>query len=555
MKPIKRRDFVKMSTLGSMGLVLGCSGSRNFDLIIRNGLLMDGLGGPGQKLDIGVLDGKISALGDLSGAAAGQIIDASDRVISPGFIDIHTHTDTELLVNGNGESKIHQGVTTEVSGNCGSSPFPFTLERATEFHADLRDEYGIETSWTDLDGFFKAIEQNGTSLNYATLTGQGDIRAAVVGRHDTPATAEHMIAMQRLLIESVEQGSFGLSTGLEYAPGSYADTQELTELSSVLARYDAMYATHMRNEDDTVEEAIGEALKIGREAGVFTQISHLKACNKNNWHKVDHMLEMIDSARRNQPVLADRYPYDAWGTGLSAFLPLWARQGDPDEVLARLNDPETMKRIEEYSNGRALRIGGWDRVMVSSCSHDRDKSCEGLTILDGANERGLEPFEFARELLINSRNKVSVVGFAMDEQNLHKVLSADFVMVGSDGTAAAPYGKLATGKPHPRYYGTFPRVLGKYARNEGVLSLSTAIKKMTSMPAQALGIKDRGSIEVGKQADLVVFDPATVLDKATFADPHQYPVGIESVIVNGVLTIKDGEHTGARAGQILRKQV
>ena len=555
MKPIKRRDFVKMSTLGSMGLVLGCSGSRNFDLIIRNGLLMDGLGGPGQKLDLGVLDGKISALGDLSGAAAGQIIDASNRVISPGFIDIHTHTDTELLVNGNGESKIHQGVTTEVSGNCGSSPFPFTRERAAEFHADLRDEYGIETSWTDLDGFFKAIEQNGTSLNYATLTGQGDIRAAVVGRHDTPATAEHMIAMQRLLIESVEQGSFGLSTGLEYAPGSYADTQELTELSSVLARYDAMYATHMRNEDDTVEEAIGEALKIGREAGVFTQISHLKACNKNNWHKVDHMLEMIDSARRNQPVLADRYPYDAWGTGLSAFLPLWARQGDPDEVLARLNDPETMKRIEEYSNGRALRIGGWERVMVSSCSHDPDKSCEGLTILDGAKERGLEPFEFARELLINSRNKVSVVGFAMDEQNLHKVLSADFVMVGSDGTAAAPYGKLATGKPHPRYYGTFPRVLGKYARNEGVLSLSTAIKKMTSMPAQALGIKDRGSIEVGKQADLVVFDPATVLDKATFADPHQYPVGIESVIVNGVLTIKDGEHTGVRAGQILRKQV
>ncbi len=555
MKPIKRRDFVKMSAFGSMGMILGCSGGRNFDLIIRNGLLMDGLGGPGQKLDLGVLDGKIMALGDLSKAVAGQIIDASDRMISPGFIDIHTHTDIELVVNGNGESKIHQGVTTEVSGNCGSSPFPFTQARAAEFHENLRDEYGIETSWTDLDGFFKAIEQNGTSLNYATLTGQGAIRAAVVGRHDIPATAEHMRAMQKLLMESVEQGSFGLSTGLEYAPGSYADTQELTELSSVLARYNAMYATHMRNEDDTVEEAIEEALSIGRDAGIFTQISHLKACNKNNWHKVDHMLEMIDSARQYQPVLADRYPYDAWGTGLSAFLPLWARQGDTDEVLARLNDAETLKRIEEYSNGRAQRIGGWDRVMVSSCSHEPDKSCEGLTVLDGANERGLRPFEFARELLMNSRNQVDVVGFAMDEQNLHKVLSADFVMVGSDGTTAAPYGKLATGKPHPRYYGTFPRVLGKYARDEGVLSLSAAIKKMTSMPAQALGIKDRGSIELGKQADLVVFDPTTVIDKATFADPHQYPVGIESVIVNGVLTIKGGEHTGARAGQILRKQV
>jgi len=523
MKPIKRRDFVKMSTLGSMGLILGCSGGRNFDLIIRNGLMLDGLGGPGQALDIGVVDGKITAMGDLSRAAAGQIIDASNRVVSPGFIDIHTHTDTELIVNGNGESKIHQGVTTEVSGNCGSSPFPFTPERAAEFHANLKEEYGLETAWTDLDGFFQVLEKGGISLNYATLTGQGDLRANVIGRHDTPATPEHLLAMQKLLIQSVEQGSFGLSTGLEYAPGSYATTRELTQLSSVLAQFDAMYATHMRNEDDTVEEAIVEALQIGREAGVFTQISHLKACNKNNWHKVDHMLEMIDVARNNQPVLADRYPYDAWGTGLSAFLPLWARQGDTNEVLARLNDSEALKKIETYSNSRATRIGGWDRVMISSCSHEPDKVCEGMTVMDGAIERGIEPFEFARELLLNSENQVGVVGFAMDEKNLHKVLAADFVMIGSDGCAVAPYGKLAQGKPHPRYYGTFPRVLGKYSRDEAILPLASAIKKMTSMPAKALGIKDRGSIEIGKQADLVVFNPVTVVDQATFANPHKYP--------------------------------
>ncbi len=555
MKTIGRRDFVRISALGSMGLVMGCSGGRNFDVIIRNGLLLDGSGSLGVSSDLGIRNGKIAAMGDLSRASSLRNVNASNKVVCPGFIDIHSHTDTELLVNGNAESKIHQGVTTEVSGNCGSSPFPFSSDRAREYHTDLNEEYNLETSWEDLDGFFTTLEASKFSINYATLTGQGNLRAKVVGRNDIPATTDQMRAMQALLVKSVEQGSFGLSTGLEYAPGSYADTEELIALTSVLKPFDAMYATHMRNEDDSVEEAIEEALRIGREAGVFTQISHLKACNKNNWHKVDHMLEMIQRARANQPVLADRYPYDAWGTGLSAFLPLWARQGETDEVLARLQDNETLRKIEAYSNSRAERIGGWDRVMISSCSNDSDKNCEGLSVLDGARERNMEPFAFARELLMNSRNQVSVVGFAMDEANLHKVLAADFVMIGSDGNASAPYGALATGKPHPRYYGTFPRVLGKYSRDEQVLSLASSIQKMTSLPAQALGLNNRGSFKVGNQADVVVFDPQTVIDKATFADPHQFPVGIDYVLVNGVVTIENGTHTGARAGQIIRKQV
>ena len=553
MSSMNRRQFVKLTSLSSLGLIVGCNGGRYFDVIIRQGLILDGAGGPGIQNDLGIIGDKVVALGDLSRANAALIINATGKVVSPGFIDIHTHTDTELLVNPRGESKIHQGVTTEIGGNCGSSAFPFSKERAADYHANLLDKYGITTSWQDLDGFFKTIQAKGTSLNYATLTGQGDLRARVVGRNDVPATKDQMEEMQRLLIESIEQGSFGLSTGLEYSPGSYATTEELSELSSVLDKYNAIYATHMRNEDDMVEEAIAEALRIGRETGVHTQISHLKACNKNNWHKVDGMLEQIDRARSNQPVLADRYPYDAWGTGLSAFLPLWARQGDTDDILGRLNDPSDLKKIAEYSNGRAQRIGGWDRVMISSCSHEPDKACEGMTVLDGANERGIEPFEFATELLMNSKNQVGVVGFAMDEKNLHKVLAADFVMVGSDGNAAAPYGKLGTGKPHPRYYGTFPRVLGKYARDEQIISLSSAVKKMTSMPAQALGIKDRGILGINMKADIVIFDPATVIDKATFADPHQYPLGIEHVFVNGVHTINSGEHTKALGGEIIRK--
>ncbi len=534
---------------------MGCSSERYFDVIIRNGLLIDGRNTPGMARDIGIRDGKIKAIGSLTSAKAKLDLDAAGKVVCPGFIDIHTHTDTELLVNGNGESKIHQGVTLEIGGNCGSSPFPLSDSEADEKQSSLQRRYGINPRWTDLEGFFQALESETISLNYATLTGQGDLRSMVVGKNDTPATPQQLKEMQRLLIQSVEQGSFGLSTGLEYAPGSYASTAELSALTSVLSRMGGIYATHMRNEDDTVEEAIREALTIGRDAGVFTQISHLKACNKNNWHKVDFMLEMIDKARANQAVLADRYPYDAWGTGLSAFLPLWARQGETEEVLARLNNPEDLKRIKAYSDGRAQRIGGWDRVMISSCSHEPDKSCEGVTLLAGAEERGMEPFDFARELLLNSKNNVGVVGFAMDEKNLHKVLAADFVMVGSDGSTAAPYGKLGTGKPHPRYYGTFPRVLGKYAREEKILSLSAAIHKMTAMPAQSLGIKDRGILDLDHFADIVILDPATVIDKATFADPHQYPVGIEHVFVNGTHTIKDGEHTGARAGQIVRKLV
>lgn len=555
MSNLARRDFIKLSAMGSMGLVMGCAGDRNFDIIIKGGLVYDGEGGPPMMADIGIRQGKIAAVGDLSAARASWITDATGMAVSPGFIDIHTHTDTELLVNPRGESKVRQGVTTEVSGNCGYSPFPFTAEAAEEFHANLKDRFGLETSWTSCDGFLQAIEAAEPGINYATFTGHGNLRAAVVGRHDVAPTPEQLKEMQRILLETLESGSFGLATGLEYSPGSYAETSELVELSKVLAPGGGIYATHMRNEDDTVEEAIEEALRIGREAGVFTQISHLKACNHANWHKVDHMLELITEARKHQPVLADRYPYDAWGTGLTSFLPQWARQGDTDEVLSRLDNPDDLNRILDYAESRAERIGGWDRVLISSCRAESDKVCEGVSIQDGSAERGLEPREFVRELLKNNRNSVGVVGFAMDEGNLRKVLAAEFVMVASDGSAVAPYGALATGKPHPRFYGTFPRVLGRYVRETGTLELSDAIRKMTSMPADALGLKDRGRLKPGLAADIVVFNPAKVIDQATFKDPHQYPMGIQSVIVNGKLAVTEGEHTGKRAGMVLRHSV
>ena len=553
LKPVTRRKFLKISLTAGAGIMAGCSVRNRFDIIISGGQLIDGSGKPGRKLDLGIRRGRITALGDLQNASADHILDARERVVSPGFIDIHTHTDTELLVNPRAESKIRQGITTEVSGNCGYSPFPLTEEDSRELAERLQEEYGLPAQWTDISGFLAAIEKKGTALNYVTFTGHGNLRAAVVGKNDVAPTAEQLRRMKMLLQESMESGSFGLSTGLEYAPGSYAETDELIALCETVAQQNGLYSTHMRNEDDRVEEAIEEALQISRKSGVNLQISHLKACNQNNWHKVDHMLEMIHTAaEQGLPVAADRYPYNAWSTGLSSFLPLWARQGETEEVLERLRNPGDLPKIREYTEGRGRKIGGWERVVIANCSLEEHYSYEGKSIAECSEITSQEPFAFIRDLLIAERARVSVIGFAMNEDNLKKVLASPLVSIGSDGSAVSPYGPLGEGKPHPRFYGTFPRVLGKYCREEKVFDLPTAIHKITRLPARKLGLQERGELIDGYHADVVIFDPKTVIDKATFTNPHQYPDGIEYVIVNGKIVIDRAQHTDALPGQVIR---
>lgn len=550
---ISRRQFTKTTALAGIGLTLGCTARNQFDIILRGGMVLDGSGAKSVRLDVGIKDGRIAALDNLSTATADTIIDAKDLVIAPGFIDIHTHTDTKLLVSPTGDSKIMQGVTTEIGGNCGSSPFPLTeQDRLTSDEYNF-EKYKLHISWDSTADFLKAMEERGTSLNFATMTGNGDLRAFVVGKNDIPATPEQIAQMRRVLAESMEQGSLGMSSGLEYAPSSYANTEELVKLCQEVSSRGGIYATHMRNEDDTVEEALEEALRICRETGVSTQISHLKACNEANWHKVDKLLRMLSAADEiGLPVRADRYPYIAYGTGLSIFLPLWARQGETEEMLQRLEDKTQLPEIEEYTEARGKRIGGWHRVMISGCDTDENKKWEGMMISECAEKSGMSNFEFIRSLLIAEHGRVGIVGFAMDEENLRKVLSSPLVMVGSDGSAINPDSLLGTGKPHPRYYGTFPRVLGKYSREENYFNLATAVKKMTSMPADKLGLKLRGRIVKGFYADITVFNPETVIDQATFTNPHQFPVGIDHVIVNGKLTVRDGKHTGELAGKVLR---
>lgn len=553
---LTRRKFTKTGTLATIGLIAGCSVKNNFDIIIKNGLVLDGTGAQGFNQDIGIKLDKIIAIDNLKGASADLIIDAKNLVVAPGFIDIHTHTDTELLVNPKAESKIRQGVTTEISGNCGSSPFPLNDLDFEEYNKNLYEQYGFKIFWKDAAGFLDALENKKISINYSTFTGHSDLRACVVGKNDVPPTAKQMETMKALLARSMENGSLGLSTGLEYAPGSYAKTDELIELNKVVSKYGGVYATHMRSEDAKVEEALEEALQICRQAEVSTQISHFKACNQENWHKVDHLLEMIHvAADSGLPVKADRYPYIAYSTGLTVFLPLWSRQGNIKEIMARLEDKNHISKIKQHAENKGKKIGGWDRVVIASCFSEKNKKWEGKSIKQAAEITGKEPFEFIRNILLEEKNRVDIVGFAMDEGNLKKVLSSPLVMIGSDGSAVAPYGKLGLGKPHPRYYGTFPRVLGKYARDNKIFDLQTAVKKMTSMPAQKLKLKNRGEIKKGYFADITIFNPKTVIDNATFVDPHKYPTGIEYVIVNGKVTVNKGEHTGERSGKIQKHSV
>jgi len=554
MKNISRRNFIKSSSVAGLGILMGCSLENRFDIIIKNGTIFDGLGNPGQTLDLGIIKDKIVAIDSLEQASADMVIDAQDLYVAPGFIDIHTHTDLELLANPRAESKIRQGVTTEVSGNCGSSPFPLDEEERKGFSADMQKKYGVSVNWQDINGFFRALENKKTALNYMTFTGHGDLRTYAVGKNDVKPTPEQLQLMKKRLAQSMEFGSLGLSTGLEYAPGSYATTDEITELCRVVKKHNGVYATHMRSEGAKVEEAIQESLEIAEKSGVSLQISHLKACNRPNWDKVDNMMHLIHQAREKKglPVMADRYPYNAWGTGLTTFLPLWARQGETEEMLARIKDPELKPELQKYCKERGKLIGGWDHIMISSCDTPENKKWEGKYISQCVAVSGKEPCQFIFDLLHEEKAKVSIIGFAMTEKNLKKVLADPLVVIGSDGSAVAPYGKLGTGNPHPRYYGSFPRVLGKYCREENIFDWPVAIKKMTSQSANKLGLKNRGKIQKNCYADITIFNPDTVIDRATFSDPHQYPRGIEYVIVNGKPVIIKGEHTGNLPGKVLR---
>jgi N-acyl-D-amino-acid deacylase len=405
-----------------------------------------------------------------------------------------------------------------------------------------------------MEGFFQRLEEQGIALNYATFIGHGTIRGKVVGYEDQPATPDQISLMQVLIEEHMHAGAWGLSTGLEYTPSSFGDTAEIIQLCHKVAELGGIHSIHMRNEDNYVLESIDETIQIARETGVSTQISHLKMALPANWHKIDEALARIEQARdAGLSILADRYPYIAASTGLSTFFPEWARAGSTEDFIQRLNNPGLDSQFRAHLKNAELEIESWKNVRISSVVTEKNKTFEGLDIINCSELSGKQPYEFMRDIIIEEENQVNMVKFVMNEDNLKQILAHPLVTVGSDGNAVATYGVLGTGKPHPRFYGTFPRFLGKYVREENILTWPEAIQKITSLTAQKLGFAGRGQISRDYYADLVLFDPETIIDRATFDDPHQYPDGIQTVIVNGTVVLHEGESTGELSGKILKK--
>lgn len=529
-----------------------------YDLAILNGRIVDGAGNPWYRADIGVAAGRIVSIGRLEGSSKKKM-DAEGLVVAPGFIDMHSHSDMQLLVNPLAESKIRQGVTTEVIGNCGSSPAPlnkYTREEAKKESGELGKK--IDWDWLGFDEFLRKMQRNGVALNVAPLVGNVPIRTYVMGFEARKPKASELAKMKMLLVRCMEEGAFGLSTGLIYSPSCYAKTPEIIELCKVVARYSGIYASHIRGEGDPLISSVREAITIGREAKVPVEIAHHKAAGKRNWGKIKKTLAMIQEAREHGiDVTCDVYPYTAGATGLAAGIPSWAHEGGTDRMIERLKDPKTRSRIKrEIERG----IPGWENLIgtagpenVMITSSEKHRNYQGKRISELAKAARKNSLDFIFDLLVEERSRVGIVLFMIDENDMRKVISSPFSMIGSDAGAQAPYGVLGKAKPHPRSYGTFVRVLGKYVREEGLLTLPEAVRKMTSLPARKVGLWNRGLVRVGNWADLAIFDEDTVGDQATYTDPHQYPTGIECVIVNGKVVVEGKRHTKLLPGKVLRR--
>ncbi|MBI2945076.1 MAG: D-aminoacylase [Candidatus Wallbacteria bacterium] len=518
------------------------------ELLLRNARIVDGSGAPSRTGDVAVSGGKITAVGPKLSVPADAELELGGLALAPGFIDIHTHTDYIQLVEPRSLSKLFDGVTTEVSGNCGFSAFPLS-EEARAREAARWEPQGVAVDWTDFAGYRRRQENFGTGINRAFFVGHGFLRGFVVGHANRSPTGPEMERMKAILAREIEAGAIGLSTGLIYPPGCFAERAEIAELCTVVAERGGLYASHIRGEGATLLEAIEEALWICRKSGARTQISHLKASRPQNWHKLDSAFAMIEAARaEGLPVLSDRYPYDATSTGLDQLLPEWAYDGGLEAELARLRDPAALARIRDEM-ARKYDDDYYGRVLIAWAQDHPE--LEGKYLTDLAARAGVDPATMAVEILLQTRGACECVFFVLSDENMKRVLAHDYVMVASDAEARATEGPASSGKPHPRAYGTFSRALGRLSRDEGLFTLEEAVRRVTSLPAGQLGFSDRGRIAPGFAADLVVFDPAAVRDHATYLDPHRYSAGFRHIMVNGRLVVRDGCVTDQLPGRIL----
>ena len=528
-----------------------------WSLLIRGGTVIDGSGAPRQDLDVALEGDRIAAVGPALAGPAARIIEARGHVVAPGFIDIHSHSDLFYLQCPSAESKIRQGCTTEVVGMCSFSVAPAPRARHAEMGAWLAGMGARpDLRWESFAQYLDVLRAARPSINVAQFVGHGALRQAAMGSENRPAGPDDLRAMTRLLLDALDAGAFGFSTGLVYPPSAYAVTDELIALARAMAPRRGLYFSHIRGESAMLLDSFAEAIRIGEEGGVGAQIAHVKSAGRENWPKIDQALAMLDAARaREVDISGDAYPYHAGSTKLDNLLPAWVHDGGAPKLLERLADRPTRRRIVEEClvdgerwSTRSMGAMGFDEIHIATCPRPE---LEGLSLAALARSAGTTPAEAMLNLLLETKASTSMVAFSQSPNNVAKVLAHPAIMVGSDSIGLSAGPGPHRGKPHPRMYGTFPRVLGAYAREQKLFSLETAVRKMTGLCAARLRLPDRGLIRPGYAADLAIFDPATVKDEATFADPHRYPTGIPFVIVNGAVVVDGERFIAAGTGRVL----
>jgi N-acyl-D-aspartate/D-glutamate deacylase len=530
-----------------------------FDIVILNGHVVDGTGSPWYTADVGIRNGRVVAIGRLAGAAAKERFDASGRIVAPGFIDMLGQSEITVLVDPHLPSKIFQGITTEITGEGGSAaPLNDAIVKADKVDYD---HLKVTPDWRTFAQYFARVEKQGIGINMAHYVGATQVRRMVLGDEDKQPGAAELERMKALVREAMEQGAVGVSTSLQYPPAPYAKTAELIALATEAAKYGGIYATHMRSEAGGVLEALDEAIRIGREAKVPVEIWHVKAAGKRNWGRMKDIVSKIEQARRDGvDITADTYAYPAWFNAFSAFIPPWAHDGGDEKLLARLKDPQARERIKKDMlspddkgwDNEWQEIPGPEAVLIGAVQNPELKNIQGKTLAEIAKQWNLDPIDTIFEILIKDHVFTYVAVFGMSEPDVALAVAQPWVSFNNDSQGTAPTGILGQEHPHPRAYGTFPRLFRKYVREDRLLSLEEAIRKMTALPAQKMRLADRGVLKAGMWADVVVFDPEKIADVATFAQPNQLSVGMDYVLVNGIPVIAAGKATGALPGKILR---
>jgi dihydroorotase/N-acyl-D-amino-acid deacylase len=550
--------FKSVTIFVFLSLLLTMPQSQQFDLLIRGGRVVDGSGRPAYTADVAIKGDRIVKIGNLSQATAARVIDARNLVIAPGFIDMLGQSETYLLIDPRANSKVMMGVTTEITGE-GESIAPIN-DRQIKEQEDFLRRFNLTIDWRTLAEYFKRLEKQGSGVNLGTFVGATQVREYVIGYDDRPPTSQELDQMKKLVAEAMRDGALGLSTSLQYVPARFAKTDELVELAKVAHQYGGIYATHQRSEANTIDASLDEVFEIAQKAQIPVEIWHLKTAYKKNWGRMAHVLTRIKQARdRGLDVTADIYPYIAGSTALSACLPPWALEGGTEKMLNRLRDPQTRQRLkkeiaEEQTEWENIYLGsgGPSGVLIGAVVNRELESLQGKRISEIAERQKKDPLDVVFDLILADHGQTGAIYLMMSEADMRAAMQSPFVSFCTDSGARATDGPLAGSKSHPRGWGSYPRILGRYVRDEKLLSLETAVHKMTGAPAARVGLRERGLIKEGMFADITVFDPAKVIDRATFESPNQYPAGIEYVLVNGKISVDKGQRTPALAGRVLR---